>query len=97
LVTAEETFLSLEQWDAITDVTAMPVFKDKRLYVYAGCDASVKHDATSLACVAWQSDRLRLVNIVTFQPSPDAPLDFELTVERTLLDWRNRYTWSSAA
>jgi hypothetical protein len=101
--TAEEVFLSLAEWDSITDPASAPIFEGRNLTVFTGCDASVKHDSTSLACVAWERgggpltpygsqppDRLRLVIMITWQPSPDQPPDFEATVERTLLDWRFR-------
>jgi phage terminase large subunit-like protein len=37
------------------------------------------------------NDRLQLINLKTFQPGPDQPLDFESTIEATLLDWKQRY------
>jgi phage terminase large subunit-like protein len=34
---------------------------------------------------------VRLVSHVTFQPSPDQPLQFEQTVEQTLLNWKRQF------
>ena len=90
-VTSESIFIALTDWDAVTDNDATPVFSSPSLDVYAAVDASLKHDSTAIAAVAWVNGRLQLVNLRTFQPSPDAPLDFESTIEATLLEWRQRY------
>jgi phage terminase large subunit-like protein len=90
-VTAEDVFIPLAEWDAVTDSTAAPIFSSPSLTCYVAVDASLKHDSTALACVAWVNERLQLINLKTFQPSPDAPLDFENTIEATLLDWKARY------
>jgi phage terminase large subunit-like protein len=60
--------------------------------VFIGVDASVKHDSTAIVAVTPLPDkRVRLVMHRIFQPTPDAPLDFEATVEATLIDLCNRF------
>jgi hypothetical protein len=58
------------------------------LPVYVAVDAGYKHDATAIAVVYYNEkyERVELVFHRIFQPTPEQPLDFEATVERTLLD-----------
>ena len=81
----------IEWWDAC--VGAHAVVRDPRLPVWIGVDASVKHDSTAIVVCAYDSGlkKVQLVWHRTFQPSPDDPLDFEDTVEKTLLDLRGRF------
>jgi len=61
--------------------------------VWVGVDASVKRDATAIVACTWDAEhkRVRLVWHRVFQPTPREPLDFEATVEQTLLDLRDRF------
>jgi len=55
--------------------------------VWVGVDASVKRDSTAI-CVASYDRALKKVRLVlhrVFQPTPDDPLDFEDTIENTVL------------
>jgi hypothetical protein len=80
-------------FDACVRPEAKPVLLDRYLSVYAAVDASVKRDSTALCAVSWSAkeQQVRLINHKIIQPAAEAPVDFEATVERTLLDWRNRY------
>ena len=66
---------------------ARPAIADKSYPVWVGVDASVKHDLTAIAAVTFdrKQQKVRLVTHRVFQPSPDAPLDFENTIESTLI------------
>ncbi len=90
-VTTESSFVSLDAWDACVDPALRPVLSDKSLPVCVGVDASVKHDSTGIVATAMDGQRVRLVWHRVFQPSPNDPLDFESTVERTLLDLQQRF------
>lgn len=92
-VGSESAFISAEQWDAIVDPAARPILSDRSLPVYVGVDASVKHDSTAIIAVAYDRNRkcVRLINHRIFQPSPNAPIDFEGMIEETLLEWHSRY------
>jgi phage terminase large subunit-like protein len=92
-VTSESSFIELEVWDACVDPDASPIPRDKRLPVWVGVDASTKHDSTAIvACTYSEKDkRVRLVTHITFQPSPDDPLDFEQTIERTLINMADQF------
>jgi phage terminase large subunit-like protein len=91
-VTSESSFVSMTSWDACVDPALAPVFADKNLIVDIGVDASVKHDSTAIvATTALPDKRVRLVTHRIFQPTPDQPLDFEATVEATLIDLCNRF------
>ena len=92
-VTTESSFVDMEWFDRCVDAEARPVFSDRRIAVWVGVDASVKRDSTAIVAVAWdpQAKRVRLITHRIFQPSPDDPLDFESTIEATLLDWRQRF------
>ena len=90
---AESQFVDMSAWDACVVPTLTPVLEDKRLHVWAGVDASVKRDSTALVAVTYdkKAKTVRLVNHRVFVPSPGDPIDFEATVEATLLDWRKRF------
>ena len=92
-VSSETSFIELAWWDACVDPKARPVLEDRNLYVYVGIDASVKHDATAIVACSYdrQTKAVRLVTHRTFQPSPDDPLDFENTIEATILDLARRF------
>jgi phage terminase large subunit-like protein len=63
------------------------------LEVWVGVDASIKHDSTAIVAVAWDKKvgLARLVWHRIFQPSSANPLDFEQTIEKTLLDLHKRF------
>src|SRR6516162_8374432 len=86
-------FIDMEQWRAITDPNATPLIADKNLSIVAGVDASTKRDSTAIVAVAWDTkvNKVRLVSHRVFQPSSAEPLDFEATVEATLLDLSKRF------
>jgi hypothetical protein len=64
------------------------------LGVWLGIDASVKRDSTAIVACGLEprSQMVRVVNSRVFKPSPDDPLDFESTIEKTVLEWAGRYT-----
>ena len=90
-VASEETFIDMAWWDACT--TGRPVMADASMPVWAAVDASVKHDSTALLACTWDKEtkRVRQVWHRIFQPSPDQPLDFENTVEQSLLELKHRF------
>lgn len=89
----ESEFVPLEWWDQCVDAELRPVVGDRALPLFVGVDASVKRDATAIVAVTWDHDskRVRLVTHRIFQPSPKEPLDFEATVERTLLEFSRAF------
>jgi phage terminase large subunit-like protein len=88
---SESSFVNMERWDECVDPAASPILSDKELSVDISVDASVKHDSTAIVVVAPQDQRIRLVTHRIFQPSPSEPLDFEATIEATLIDLCNRF------
>jgi phage terminase large subunit-like protein len=92
-VSGEESFVPMEWWDACVDEGAAPELADHGLRVYAGVDASVKRDSTAIVvcCYDRSAKKVRLVWHRVFQPSPEQPLDFEATVEATLLQLAHRF------
>ncbi len=92
-VTSEASFVDLDWWDRCVHVAQRPVLVDRGLPVWVGVDASVKRDATAIVAVTFEraTQRVRLVWHRTFQPSPEDPLDFESTVERTVRGLRDRF------
>ena len=87
-VTTESSFIEMAAWDACVDPNLRPIIRQEKLSVWVGVDASYKHDSTAIVACAYDRSekKVRLVRHFVFQPSPDDPLDFEATVERTLLD-----------
>ena len=93
-VTAESNFVELGWWDACVDDSARPIVADPRLSVWVGLDASIRRDSTAIVACTWDdtAKKVRVVWHRIFQPSPSDPLDFESTVERTLLEIRGRFS-----
>ena len=87
----KSSFVDLGQWDACVQPELTP--STARLPVYIGIDASTKRDSTALCAVSFdkKSSCVRLVAHRVFTPTAGDPIDFEATVERTILDWRQRY------
>ena len=92
-VTSESTFVPIEWWDACTDADLSPGLADPKLSVWCGVDASVSRDSTAIvACTFDQgAKKVRLVWHRIFQPSAKDPLDFEATIEKTLLELKRRF------
>jgi phage terminase large subunit-like protein len=92
-VSSDSTFVEMELWDACVDQHATPLLADPALSVWCGVDASVKRDSTALVACTWDA-KLKKVQMVwhkVFQPSATEPLDFEATIEMTLLELRKRF------
>ena len=92
-VTTESNFVDMDWWDQCVDQSLRPVVTDRYLTVWGGVDASVKRDSTAIVLCAWDEEnkRCRLVYYRIFQPSAKDPLDFEATIERTLLELHQRF------
>jgi hypothetical protein len=93
-VTTESNFIDLNWWDACVDPALRPVAAERSLSIWVGVDASVKRDSSAIVWVTWDrmAKQVRLVGHRIFQPSPDQPLDFELTIEHTLLALKQRFS-----
>jgi len=92
-VTTESTFVDMAWWDACVETELRPAVIDRYLPVWVGVDASVKRDSTAIVGCTWdtESKRVRLIFHRIFQPSPNDPLNFERTIEATLLDLHRRF------
>jgi hypothetical protein len=87
-VTTESSFIELAAYDLCVDSEIRPILAQPRLSVWVGCDASVKHDSSALmvCCYDRSTKKVRVVKHYVWQPSSDSPLDFEATIEKTLLE-----------
>jgi phage terminase large subunit-like protein len=92
-VSTDSTFVDMAWWDACVDPQARPLLMDRSLPVWVGVDASVKRDSTAIVACSWDpaANKVRLVAHRIFQPSADDPLDFEATIESTLLEMVRRF------
>jgi phage terminase large subunit-like protein len=92
-IDAETSFIDMDLWDQCTDPTIGHVVADRSLAVWAAVDASVKHDSTALAAVAWLPERqeVRLVDHYICTPSPHRPVDFAVDIEQRLREWHRRF------
>jgi phage terminase large subunit-like protein len=97
-VGSESSFVTIDKWDACVDQAATPLISDPDLPIWVGIDASIKHDSTAIVAVTWDqiAQRVRLVSHRVFQPSPDDPLDFEATIEETVLALASRFNLRKA-
>lgn len=92
-VSNETSFVEMAEWDRCVDPEAAPIMENKALPVWIAVDASTKHDASVVLACAYDHDerKARLINHRIFQPSPDAPLNFENTLEATIKEFCGRY------
>jgi len=92
-VTSENSFIDMAAWDRCVDPRLGHVVNDPGLQIWVAVDASVKYDSTAIVAVTWEQkgQRVRLVTHRVFQPRPEEPLNFEATIEQTLLDLRKRF------
>jgi hypothetical protein len=79
-------------WDQCVHPGLTPLHTVQHLPIWMGVDASTKHDSTAIVACSFdkKAQAVRLVAHRIFQPSPDEPIDFETTVEATLLDLKRR-------
>ena len=92
-VTSENSFIDLAAWDRCIDPKLGAPPAEPFLPIYVGVDASTKRHGSAIVAVAFDqhSQRVRLVFHRIFQPSQAEPLDFELSIEATLLDLAKRF------
>jgi hypothetical protein len=92
-VSAESDFVEMAWWDACVDPTVRPVVSDPRLSAWLGVDVGVKKDSTAVVGCTFDSEskKVRLIYHRIFQPTKETPLDFEATIESTLLELRSRF------
>jgi len=92
-VSTESSFIDAEWWQACKDPNLRPLIVAPHLPIWVGIDASVKRDSTAVVAVTADSSskRVKLVFHRIFQPSAAAPLDFEATIERTVLELKQRF------
>jgi phage terminase large subunit-like protein len=90
---SESAFVDMSAWDACTIPSMTPVHEDRRLHCWAGVDASVRRDSTALVLVSCdrKTKVVRLIAHKVFTPSPDDPINFEDSIEATLLEWRQKF------
>jgi hypothetical protein len=93
-VTSESSFVDMPAWDKIVDPKIVGfAHSDRGLPIWVGVDASVKHDSTAICAITFDSKAqlVRLIAHYIFQPTLEEPLNFEQTIERTLLDLNQRF------
>jgi phage terminase large subunit-like protein len=92
-VSGTENFVDIEAWDACVDPNLTPVASSPGMSVWVGVDASVKRDSTAIVACTWDdaSRKVRLVFHRIFQPSSAEPLDFENTIELTIMELMRRF------
>ena len=92
-VTSENSFITLGAWDRVIDPQLGAPPADLFLPIYVGVDGSLKRDSSAIVAVAFdqRTQRVRLIFYRIFQPSQSEPLDFELSIEATLLDLAKRF------
>ena len=88
---AESQFVDMSAWDQCVQPSLTPTLE--RIPIYVGVDASVKRDSTALVAVTFdkKAQVVRLVQHRVFTPAPGDPINFEATVEATIIDWRRRF------
>jgi phage terminase large subunit-like protein len=88
---SEEAFIEMEQWDKCIDDNHSPLLPDRTLEIVVGVDVSTKGDSTAVVACTRMENKVILVCHRKWQPSKNAPLDLEETVERHILDLAQNY------
>ena len=78
----------MSAWDQCVQPALTPTLE--RIPIYVGVDAVDKRDSTALVAVSFdkKAQMVRLVQHRVFTPAPGDPINFEHTVEATIIDWR---------
>jgi phage terminase large subunit-like protein len=86
-------FVDLGKWDACVRPELSMVHAELFTDIFVGVDASIKHDATAICVTTFDKNTqmVRLLKHAVYQPSPEQPLDFELTVESYLIDLQRKF------
>ena len=86
-------FVNMAAWDRCVDPNASPLPSAPHLPVFIGVDAGLKRDASAVV-VTYYDEAAKVVRLVyhrIFTPTPDQPLDFEKTIEATLIELSRKY------
>jgi hypothetical protein len=89
-VTGTEAFIQAERWDVCVDPTLAPQLGPFQYPTTLAVDASFKHDESAVMAVQVIGGKVVLVAHRLWKPTPDEPLDLELTIEAYLLDCHRR-------
>jgi phage terminase large subunit-like protein len=90
---SESAFVDLSAWDQCVMPDLLPLRQDADLSVWCGVDASIRRDSTALVLCTYdkQAECVRLIAHKVFTPSAGDPIDFEATIERTILEWDEKF------
>jgi hypothetical protein len=96
-VSSESKFIDAEMYDRCVDPEARPCLMDTGLVVFAGLDASLRHDSTALVAVTYdvKEQRVRLITHKLFRPHGE-DIDFA-EVENAVVDLRQRFAVRSVS
>ncbi len=83
---------TLDEWDRCVDPELYPLLPTRETPIFIGADASVKRDRCAVVGVYLDNNRIKLAFTKFWQPSPDQPLDFEMTLEAFLHEAHAKYS-----
>ena len=85
-VSGTESFIAAEAWDACIDSSLSPQLGPFQHSTVIAIDASFKHDISAGVAVQSVGGKVVLVGHRLWKPTPQEPLDLELTIEAWLLE-----------
>ena len=91
-VTSESSFVDMAWWDGCGDPAVHPLLVDKSRRIYVGIDASPNETARPSSAARGTPRRREWISsgVASFS-RPNDPLDFERTIEATMLELRDRF------
>ncbi len=87
----EDQFIDMADWDACVDPNHRPLLNNKELRVVVAVDIGTKSDTSAVVAVAKKENRIILVAHRKWMPSKENPIDIEETVEKYLLELKDRF------
>lgn len=80
-VSTESSLFDMEDWDDCVDPEYRPPLPDKSIRLFVAADASVKKDRSAVVSVYRKDNFLCLGPFRIWQPTPQEPMDLEVTME----------------
>jgi hypothetical protein len=91
-VSSEQSLFDMDKWDLCSSNGHKSPLASKDIRLFVGVDARVKRDRSAVVSVYRDGPRICLGPKKWWQPTPDAPMDLEETMEAFILQLARDHT-----